>query len=94
MKRSTRSAAGSAQRAAHAGDAMRFGVYRKVRGRDNPPEGHQSTGVGMLYQFLLLARNHYTGAEIVVYIPLRVEPEWAGTIRPCWIDSPGFRVAL
>lgn len=51
---------------------MRTGVYRK---RSN----------GHFYQFLLLARNHYTGEQVVVYIPLRVEPEWAGTIRPCWM---------
>ena|SRR5438876_3290002 len=51
---------------------MRTGVYRK---KNN----------GKLYQFLLLARNHYDGAQAVVYIPLRVEPEWAGTVRPCWI---------
>lgn len=49
---------------------MKFGVYR-----------HRRTG--HLYQFLLLARDHETGDHVVVYIPLRIEPEWAGTIRPC-----------
>lgn len=60
---------------------MQSGVYRKVRGR---------TGVGMLYQFLLLARQHTTGEEAVVYIPLRVEPEWSGTVRPCYISRKSF----
>ena len=50
---------------------MRTGVYRK-------------NSNGKLYQFLLLARNHFDGQQVVVYIPLRVEPEWAGTVRPCW----------
>lgn len=67
---------------------MRFGVYRKVKPRQEP--GHVSTGVGALYQFLLLARNHYDGAEVVVYVPLRIEPEWAGTIRPCWMPRADF----
>jgi hypothetical protein len=57
--------------------SLRIGVYRKKR-------------TGKLYQFLLLARNHYDGAHVVVYIPLRVEPEWAGTIRPCWIPRGDF----
>ncbi len=61
--------------------AMRFGVYRKVKGR---------TGVGKLYQFLMLARHHTTGGEVVVYIPLRIEPEWAGTIRPCFLERELF----
>ncbi len=56
---------------------MRTGVYRK---RSN----------GKLYQFLLLARNHYDGAQVVIYIPLRVEPEWAGTLRCCWIPRGDF----
>jgi hypothetical protein len=63
---------------------IRVGVYRK---RDTvTPECPQ----GKLYQLLLLARNHYTGEQVVVYIPLRVEPEWAGTIRPCWIPRADF----
>lgn len=60
---------------------MRTGIYRKIEGK---------TGVGMLYQFLLLARDHTTGAESVIYIPLRVELEWAGTVRPCRIDRTEF----
>jgi hypothetical protein len=60
---------------------MEFGVYRKI-------EGH--TGVGMLYQFLMLARHHTTGEHFVVYIPLRLEPEWAGTIRPCVLERALF----
>jgi len=60
---------------------MRTGVYRKVAGQ---------SGIGMYYQFLLLVRDHHTGAEGVVYIPLRVEPEWAGTVRPCWIARAEF----
>jgi len=60
---------------------MTFGVYRKVYGR---------TGVGMLYQFLMLARHHTTGAEFVVYIPLRIEYDWRGTIRPCILERAAF----
>lgn len=60
---------------------MRFGLYRKIEGK---------TGVGKLYQFLLLARHHTTGDEVVVYIPLRIEPEWAGTIRPCFLERAQF----
>lgn len=60
---------------------MRTGVYRKIKGK---------TGVGMFYQFLLLAREHTTGEQAVIYIPLRVEPEWSGTIRPCYILRKEF----
>ena len=60
---------------------MKFGVYEKIEGK---------TGVGMLYQFLMLARHHTTGIESVVYIPLRVEKEWAGTIRPCILERDLF----
>ena len=60
---------------------MQFGVYRKTEGR---------TGVGLLYQFLMLARHHTTGQQYVVYIPLRVEKEWAGTIRPCILERELF----
>lgn len=60
---------------------MQSGIYRKTEGR---------TGVGHLYQFLLLARHHTTGAECVVYIPLRVEPEWSGTVRPCILERALF----
>ncbi len=56
---------------------MRIGVYRKKR-------------TGKLYQFLLLAREHYSGEQAVVYIPLRVEPEWAGTVRCCYIARGDF----
>jgi hypothetical protein len=60
---------------------MQAGVYRKVEGR---------TGVGLFYQFLHLARHHTTGAQFVVYIPLRVEREWAGTVRPCVLERAEF----
>lgn len=60
---------------------MESGVYRKI-------EGH--TGVGLFYQFLHLARHHTTGDQFVVYIPLRVEPEWAGTVRPCILERDKF----
>lgn len=56
---------------------MRIGVYRKIR-------------TGKLYQFLLLAREHYSGEQAVVYIPLRVEPEWAGSVRCCYIARGDF----
>ncbi len=75
---------------------MRFGVYRKIKsrqeGENSPPapKRHKSTGVGELYQFLLLARDHYDGSQFVVYIPLRIEPEWAGTIRPCLMRREDF----
>ena len=58
---------------------IRTGVYRK---KDTVTERRQG---GYLYQLLCLARNHYTDEQVVVYIPLRVEPEWAGTVRFCWI---------
>jgi hypothetical protein len=58
---------------------IRVGVFRK---KDTVTKERPQ---GFLYQLLTLARNHYTDEQIVVYIPLRVEPEWAGTIRPCWI---------
>jgi hypothetical protein len=60
---------------------VRFGVYRKLSGK---------TGVGLLYQFLLLCRHHTTGQEFVCYIPLRIEPEWAGTVRPCILERSLF----
>jgi hypothetical protein len=25
-----------------------------------------------------------------VYIPLRIEPEWAGTVRPCYMPRAAF----
>lgn len=60
---------------------MRTGVYRKVIGR---------TGVGQLYEFDCLTRHHTTGVEGVVYIPLRIEPEWSGTVRHCYIERDEF----
>lgn len=65
---------------------MRFGVYRKVEASGRGKGG----GIGHLYQFLMLAREHTTGEEVVIYIPLRIEPEWAGTIRPCFIARADF----
>ena len=58
---------------------IRFGVYRK---KDTITSTRPH---GFLYQFLGMARNHYTDEQVVIYIPLRIEPEWAGTIRECWI---------
>jgi len=58
---------------------MLAGVYRKVKVSGRGKGG----GVGELYQFIGLSRNHYTGAPSVIYIPLRIEPEWAGTLRLC-----------
>lgn len=60
---------------------MESGVYRKLKGH---------TGVGMFYQFVCVAREHTTGEEAVVYIPLRVEPEWAGTVRFCYTSRKNF----
>jgi hypothetical protein len=33
------------------------------------------------YLLIGLARQHYTNEEIIVYVPLRIEKEWAGTAR-------------
>lgn len=65
---------------------MQAGVYRKVRvsGRG------KGTGVGNLYQLIGPARDHFTGAPLVVYIPLRIEPEWAGTPRLCVVPRADF----
>jgi len=60
---------------------MQTGVYRKTKGR---------TGVGLFYEFDCLCRHHTTGEEMVVYIPLRVEPEWAGTVRHCVLERIKF----
>jgi len=65
---------------------MQAGVYRKVRASGRG----KGTGVGNLYQFLLLSRDHFDGHEYVTYIPLRIEPEWAGTVRPCTITREDF----
>ena len=65
---------------------MQSGVYRKreVSGRG------KGGGVGEFYQFVLAFRDHYTGRESVIYIPLRVEEEWAGTLRFCGILREDF----
>lgn len=60
---------------------MQFGLYRKLKGR---------TGVGELYQFSHLVRHHTTGVEMVEYIPLRIEPEWSGTVRFCVLEREEF----
>lgn len=60
---------------------MEFGIYRKLTGK---------TGVGMLYQFIAVARHHTTGEEFIVYIPLRIEPEWSGTVRHCILEKNKF----
>lgn len=65
---------------------MNVGVYRKVKA-----SGYgKGTGIGLYYQLLLLARDYYSGVELVVYIPLRVEPEWQGTVRPCVLPRTDF----
>lgn len=33
------------------------------------------------YLLIGLARDHHTNEEVIVYVPLRIEPEWAGTAR-------------
>lgn len=65
---------------------MQYGVYKKVKvsGRG------KGTGLGNYYQFLHLGRDHFTGAPLVIYIPLRIEPEWAGTLRVCVIGREDF----
>jgi hypothetical protein len=62
---------------------MEAGIYRKVEGK---------TGVGQLYLFIAVARHHddKAGAEYVVYVPLRVEREWAGTVRHCILERKRF----
>lgn len=45
------------------------GVYEHVR---HP---------GNYYLLIGLARHHHTDEEHIVYVPLRVEAEWAGTAR-------------
>jgi hypothetical protein len=65
---------------------MQYGVYRKVQASGKGKGG----GVGELYQFIGLARDHYDGHHVVIYIPLRIEPEWAGTIRLCVINRDEF----
>ncbi len=65
---------------------MHAGVYRKVQVSGRGKGG----GVGELYQFICITRDHFTGAQGVVYIPLRIEPEWAGTVRHCWLSRSDF----
>ena len=65
---------------------MKFGVYRKVEVSGRGKGG----GVGEMYQFIGIARDHFSGAESVIYIPLRIEPEWAGTVRMCHILREEF----
>jgi hypothetical protein len=50
-------------------DELRMGVYEHNR---HP---------GNYYLLIGLVRDHHTEAESVVYSPLRVEEEWAGTAR-------------
>jgi hypothetical protein len=65
---------------------LHSGVYRKVKS-----SGHgRGTGIGELYQLIGPAREHFSGASLVVYIPLRIEPEWAGTVRMCVIGRNDF----
>lgn len=59
---------------------MQTGIYRKVEGR---------TGVGELYEFDSLSRDHDTGVHLVTYVPLRIEPEWDGP-RHCTISRVRF----
>jgi len=59
---------------------MQTGLYRKVKGR---------TGVGELYEFDCLSRHHTTGAELVTYIPLRIDPSWDG-VRHCTLERAEF----
>jgi hypothetical protein len=60
---------------------MQFGIYRKIVGH---------TGVGELYQFSHIVRHHKTGVELIEYIPLRIEPEWADTVRFCVLERDEF----
>lgn len=66
---------------------MRHGVYVKK----NPSGKGKGTGVGKLYQFVTIARDHYgKGPDLVAYTPLRIEPEWAGTLRVAYIPRTDF----
>lgn len=46
------------------------------------------------YLFIGLARQHDTNEEIIVYVPLRVEPEWAGTARMCYRTVEDFNASF
>jgi len=66
---------------------MQDGVYEKV---EVSGKG-KGTGVGELYQYNGLLRDHYgKGPDMVEYIPLRIEPEWEGTLRKCYIPREDF----
>jgi len=65
---------------------MKDGVYRKMRVSGRGKGG----GVGELYQYLGLVREHFTGEQYIEYIPLRIEKEWAGTVRRCIIKRADF----
>lgn len=66
---------------------MKTGVYRKVQASGQG----QGTGLGHLYKFNDLMRDHYgKGPDLVSYTPLRIEPEWAGTLRSCYIPRADF----
>ena len=65
---------------------MRWGVYKKIKSSGKG----KGTGVGELYQFIGISRNHYDGKESVIYIPLRIEKDWAGTVRLCDIPIEDF----
>lgn len=43
------------------------------------------------YLLIGLARDHHTNEEIIVYVPLRVEPEWAGTARMAYRTVEDFK---
>lgn len=64
---------------------MQSGVYRKIKGR---------TGVGQFYLVLFPMRHHKTGIESVAYVPLRVDPEWEGTLRVCHLEREEFEQAF
>ena len=69
------------------GNSMKFGVYRKVKASGKG----KGTGIGELYLFVNLARDHYGKLpNMVTYVPLRIEPEWAGTLRNCYIPREEF----
>jgi len=66
---------------------MQAGVYRKVAVSGRGKGG----GIGELYLFINLSRDHYgKGPDLVTYVPLRIEPEWAGTLRHCYLPRSDF----
>jgi hypothetical protein len=65
---------------------MQDGVYRKIQVSGRGKGG----GIGELYQYNGIHREHFTGEEYVSYIPLRIESEWAGTVRRCIIKRKDF----